>query len=336
MVVKRLVSSVAMWLLLLAGTGASVSFREPADRWECDAVRNRMIRLARPYLTAEQRILYKMGVDKKDAPIFCMLTKEEAKCVYGAKSYGAARRCQARPVIDIPAVPDDRADVEVDASYGAPFPPGEDLSALAGAATFEIVVEDSSDSAKASARLASRVAALLAPVKLKPARRGEAGDVTFRFVLRGTGVGLPYENLDTKKVRTQYTAGVLEGEVTVTAGGQTLATRRFDDEQAPLSFDYKTRRFDAPSDAPFGEMFESQSGPFARLLDLVLVARGPEAHFAILAARKQPGMLDYYARERIETSTPPAIEAALQAALKDKRPAVRESAQKGLARLQRR
>jgi hypothetical protein len=330
-----MVASSRFWLAAVVSLIAARASAQPAERWECDAVRSTMIRLARPYLTAEQRVLYAMGVDKRGSlgAFMCTLTKPEAKCVFGAKSYGEARRCQSQPVMEIPAVPPDRADDPVDASHGPPFPPKEDLSALAGAATFEVVIEDSSDSAKASAKLAARLATILGPVKLKPAKKGAPADVTFRFVLRGTGVGLPYENLDTKKVRTQYTAGVLQGTVTVSVGGQELATSKFDVEHAPLSFDYKTKRFDNPADAPFAELFEGHDGPLTRLLDWILVSRGPDAHFALIVAKKQAGMLDYYATRRIET--PPAvIEDALRRALGDKRAAVREAAQKGVAFLE--
>lgn len=311
--------------LVLAGAPAAASALES---WECSAVRRHMLLLARPLLTAQGRVMYALDLDGAARLAMCArLTRAEYDCAHAARSYRAARACfRGEAPIELQLPPGVDAGVEVDVAP-PPLPAPTALAGLTSARTFAIVVADTSDSATASAKgLTATVRALLGAAGLAPARRGKPADVTVELAVTGVAVALPYEDLGSGKTRDQYTATVLTGAVTLVFPDGTRVSRPFDLENVPTNQFPITTRHDRPRDAPWGRAFLDRGGPAHALLDLLLIGRGPAAHFHVLReARRYDGMLPFLVGFELERTSPTYLP-AVRAALRDKRPAVRAAA----------
>ena len=322
-------------LAALVGLAISVAVPGAAaalESWECDVMRSHMLDLARPLLTPEGRVIYAAKLDDSPQYSICSrLTAAHYRCVLDARSYAAAKACFEGPsLLELPAAPDVDTTAAVDLA-GPPEPDPAVLAQIGAARTFAITVDDTSDSAAASAKqLVATIKGLLVAAKLKPAARGTPADLTVALRVTGTAVALPYEEISTKRKSQEYTATVLTGAVTFTLADGAQIVRPFDLESVPTDRWPISTSHPRPRDAPWGRAFLGSGGPAQQLLAVLLRSRGPAALFHVLRhARRYDGLLPFTIASEL-VHTPPAYLPEIRAALRDKLATVRAAAAEAL------
>lgn len=318
---------------LAALVGLAISFAVPRaasalESWECLVMRGRMLQLARPLMTPEGRVIYAANLDDSPQHSICArLTQVHYRCVFDARSYAAARACFEGPsLLDLPSAPDVDTAADVDLR-GPPEPDPAVLAQIGAARTFAITVDDTSDSAAASAKeLVATIRGLLVAAKMKPAARGKPADLTVALSVTGTAVALPYEDISTGRKSQHYTATVLAGSVTFALADGTQIVRGFDLESVPTSRFPISTRHPRPRDAPWGRAYLGSGGPAQQLLAVLLRSRGPAALFHVLRqARRYDGMLPFTIEAEV-VHTPSTYLPEVRAALRDKLATVRVAA----------